>query len=154
MLVIITNLAYIHDCTLFSTPSYADLPSVQLLITPNNVPLTCTHKAYHADAPSFKICCGLQGCRRTFTNFTTFHNHIYSRHNFNRENDLGHSLEVETEPGADEDESNGMDESLNCGDANSTETQMTGDDLFTEDSQQRATAVWILKAREQHRLPL
>ena len=28
------------------------------------------------------------------------------------------------------------------------------DDLFTEDSQQRVPAVWILKAREQHRLPL
>ena len=47
-----------------------------------------------------------------------------------------------------------MDESLNCRDANSTETQMTGDDLFTEDSQQRVAAVWILKPRKQHCLPL
>ena len=108
----------------------------------------------HADAPGFKICCGLQGCRRTFTNFTTFRNHIYSRHDFTREDDLGHSLEVEMEPGAHEDEFNGMDESLNCGDANSTETQTIGDDLFPEESQQRAAAIWILKAREQHRLPL
>ena len=58
------------------------------------------------------------------------------------------------EPGAHEDEFNGMDESLNCGDANSTETQTIGDDLFTEESQQRAAAIWILKAREQHRFPL
>ena len=146
---------YTHDYTLFSTPSYANLPSVQLLITPNNVPLSYTHKASPCWCTQFqKICCRLQGCRRTFTNFTTFRNHIYSHHDFNREDDLGHNLEIETEPAADEDESNGMDESLNCGDANSTETQTTGDDLFTEDSQQRAPAVWILKAREQHCLPL
>ena len=63
-------------------------------------------------------------------------------------------MEVETEPGADENESNDMDGSLNCGDANSTETQMTGDDLFTEDSQQTAADVWILKAQEQPHLPL
>ena len=40
------------------------------------------------------------------------------------------------EPRAHEDEFNGMDESLNCGDANSTETQTIGDDLFTEEAQQ------------------
>ena len=99
----------------------------------------------HADAPGFKVCCGLQGYRRTFTNFTTFGNHIYS-HDFTREDDLGHSLEVEMEPRAHEDEFSGMDEGLNCGDTNSTETQTIGDDLFTEEAQQRAAAIWILKA--------
>ena len=49
----------------------------------------------------------------------------------NTEDDLGHSLEVEMEPGADEDEFSGMDESINCAGTNSTETQTMGDD-FTE----------------------
>ena len=53
----------------------------------------------HADAPSFTICCGLQGCRRSFTNLLTYRYHVDARHDLSIEEDLGHSLEVERESG-------------------------------------------------------
>lgn len=40
-----------------------------------------THlRMFHANEPGFLIQCGLQDCCRTFKNFHTFRNHIYSMH--------------------------------------------------------------------------
>ena len=32
----------------------------------------------HASEVGFQMSCGLQGCQRTFTNFYTYRNHVYS----------------------------------------------------------------------------
>ena len=34
----------------------------------------------HASEAGFQISCGLQGCQRTFNNFHTYRNHVYSMH--------------------------------------------------------------------------
>ena len=34
----------------------------------------------HASEAGFQVSCGLQGCQRTFTNFYTYRNHVYSMH--------------------------------------------------------------------------
>ena len=34
----------------------------------------------HASEAGFQITCGLQGCQRTFNNFYTYRNHVYSMH--------------------------------------------------------------------------
>ena len=37
----------------------------------------------HASEAGFQIPCGLQGCQRTFSNFYTYRNHVYSMHDLN-----------------------------------------------------------------------
>ena len=40
-----------------------------------------THlRLIHASEEGFQIPCGLQGCQRTFNNFYTYRNHVYSMH--------------------------------------------------------------------------
>lgn len=40
-----------------------------------------THiRLVHASDASFHMSCGLQGCQRTFSNFYTYRNHVYSFH--------------------------------------------------------------------------
>jgi len=34
----------------------------------------------HASEAGFQMSCGLQGCQRTFNNFFTYRNHVYSMH--------------------------------------------------------------------------
>lgn len=34
----------------------------------------------HAHEAGFQVSCGLQGCARTFRNFYTYRNHLYSMH--------------------------------------------------------------------------
>ena len=120
----------------------SSLPTISLYLT--HIRLS------HADTPGFTICCGLQGCRRSFTNFLTYRNHVYARHDLNVEVDLGRSLEVEKESGNE-----GDFDSMEGG-TNTTDTPTMTDDLpvVTEDSLPRAAAIWILKARDQHRIPL
>ena len=36
----------------------------------------------HASEAGFQMSCGLQGCQRTFNNFFTYRNHVYSMHDF------------------------------------------------------------------------
>ena len=43
-----------------------------------------THlRMFHANEANFQIQCGLQGCKRTFRNFYTYRNHVYSMHDVN-----------------------------------------------------------------------
>ena len=37
-------------------------------------------RLFHAHQPNFQICCGLNGCQRTFKNFGTYKNHVSDRH--------------------------------------------------------------------------
>ena len=40
-----------------------------------------THlRMIHSHEAGFHIQCGLQGCKRTFKNFHTYRNHVYSLH--------------------------------------------------------------------------
>jgi len=46
----------------------------------------------HSNEVSFQITCGIQECQRTFVNFPTYHNHVYSVHScrvINEDNSCG-----------------------------------------------------------------
>ena len=53
----------------------------------------------HADKPDLMLQCNLQGCRRSFRKFNTYHNHVYTFHGSGiiREFDRGSSVN-ENEP--------------------------------------------------------
>ena len=59
---------------MFSCPicGAVNLPSLSMLLSHIRV--------IHSSEPGFSIQCNLQGCRRTFKNFSTFRNHTYSFH--------------------------------------------------------------------------
>lgn len=66
----------------------------------------------HADEAGFHIQCGLQGCKRTFRNFHSYRNHIYSMHD---ESSISTNQVVEDEanPVSDNEEIDGsVEESL------------------------------------------
>lgn len=45
------------------------------------VSIFMTHlKLIHSNEPNFCIRCNLEGCQRTFKNFYTYRNHVYSMH--------------------------------------------------------------------------
>ena len=119
------------------------------------ISLYLTHiRISHADVPGFKIICGLQGCKRSFTNFLTYRNHVYAHHDTTDE-DSRHTSE---------NENSGQNESGNEGALDNTQEGIEGsinrtvtptvEDLVTEDTLQKTAAMWILKAREEHRIPL
>lgn len=41
----------------------------------------------HAHDPGFYICCGIEGCPRTYSNFYSFKKHLYRKHRCNLEMD-------------------------------------------------------------------
>lgn len=133
-------------CPLCSLP----LPTLALYVT--HIRLS------HADMPGFRICCTQQGCSRSFTNFRTYRNHIYAYHDFNIDEDSGRTLEHEPGSGGgfhDQESSIGdrfHDQETGSGDDGTDAS--TIQDIATEESLQRAAALWLLKAREKHRLPL
>ena len=97
----------------------------------------------HADRDGFLLQCGLQGCRRTFRNFFTYRNHVYAYHATGVE-----SVTHRDDPanmvtcGADFESGNDSDlEEPHC------------DEQPTQ-ALQKAAAVWLLKTREIHRIPL
>ena len=127
-------------CPLCSLP----LPTLALYI--NHIRLS------HADMPGFRICCTQQGCSKSFTNFRTYRNHIYAYHDF--------SIDEDNEPGNgggfhDQESSIGdrfHDQETGSGDDRTDASTIT--DIATEESLQRAAALWLLKTREKNRLPL
>lgn len=47
----------------------------------STLPMLLKHiRLVHADRPDFNLQCNLQGCKRTFKQFSTYRNHIYQRH--------------------------------------------------------------------------
>ena len=47
-----------------------------------SIPLVLSHlRSVHSSDPGFNVTCGVQGCARTFTRFSTLYQHIYRHHN-------------------------------------------------------------------------
>ena len=77
--------------------------------------LYLTHiRIRHADVPGLKIICGLQGCKRSFTNFLTYRNHVYANYD-NTEEDSRHTSE---------NENSGQNESGNEGEMVGSDVQL------------------------------
>ena len=110
----------------------------------------------HADEPSFSIQCNLQGCKRTFRNFRTYRNHIYTWHDttdLDTQEDL--SLNLEEDRSSDEHGQFGdedlwidyLDHSL------PSRIDQPSSLTLARSTLQRASALWILKTRELHWIP-
>ena len=105
----------------------------------------------HASEAGFHITCGLQGCQRTFVNFHTYRNHVYSMHDM--------SVMESTSTSADIDD-------VHQNDSNSTSMETEMDNLMSDDPDDdsrtqpqdtvdinRGVAIWLLKSREIHKIP-
>lgn len=86
--------------------------------------------------------CNLQGCRRTVKNFGSYRNHVYAYHDTYI---LMHNI--------------GYNDDMDGGEVSSCELQITGDGdhqphNHMAEELQRAAAIWLLKTREFHCIPL
>lgn len=114
----------------------------------------------HADSPNFQVHCGLQKCCRTFKNFKTYRNHVYSFHK-----DVEKASKDSTEDMA-RDLDSGMEIGSNYGNCGLQEEENEIDphcySLLPSPRAspkdflqiQMAAAKWILRAREVNRLPI
>ena len=127
-----------------------------------SVTLFMSHlRLIHADSPGFSIQCNLQGCSRTFYKFTTYRNHVYGFHDITAiestdEEPVVPSRADATAPASRTADPENEDWSLANGDDGENDSY-AGDEFVTgisEEILQRATAMWILKTRECHRIPL
>ena len=119
-----------------------------------SVSSTLTHiRLAHSDDPGFQLSCNFEGCSRTFRQFTTYRNHLYSIHpNIFR---TPSSSEVVSRGGL----SSGPDSSSNDDHDPNPEDMLDvcdadvhDDPKITEESIKRAVATWILKVRERYTL--
>ena len=106
----------------------------------------------HSDNENFCIQCGLQGCKRTFTNFHSFKNHVHAFHDVSAVDES--QQEVHEDPttsysgdGTGDGDGDLGDERLSLGASESSSQSL-------EESLQKSAALWILKTREVHRIPL
>lgn len=101
----------------------------------------------HSSEPGFSIQCNLQGCRRTFKNFTTFRNHIYNFHGLATETDQ------ETETADASFDAIVATDSEDSNDEEGIEMELLAPHIgATGDQITRSAALWILKTRECHRI--
>ena len=128
----------------------------------------------HADDANFSVSCGLQGCKRTFNNFYTYRNHVYAMHDLNEADkdrfshttctgavgldmDMGTTQEYENDSTQSEifdGRSNRTAEEQISNNGN-IEMRFTHVNLVcTSEITTKAVAMWILKSREIHKLPL
>jgi len=114
----------------------------------------------HADDPNFHIQCNLQGCRRTFKNLKHYLNHIYSRHDLLGDHPVVpvHSTENSSQPPlqpatVNYDYDNNSYSSDNSENSDVVDDESGSFDISKEDVQ-RAAAIWILKSRECHCIPM
>lgn len=108
----------------------------------------------HADTPNFNIECGLHQCRRTFVNFHTFRNHVYSYHSCD-ESSQHHELEQSQLDLEGSTVSTSTSQADDTSDPEFIENQVD-DEIGTNNhlpSIQKTAALWILKVRECHRIP-
>ena len=101
----------------------------------------------HADKPNFHLQCNLQGCSRTYASFESYRNHIYNYHDTSiivTDHDCLVNLEENSN-------SNLLDSTSTSDDRNVSEEDSAETGIV---DMQKASAVWILKTRELHRLPL
>ena len=117
-------------------------------------------KLFHAHQAGFKLTCGIDGCLRTFTNFRTFQNHVSDMHRT-----LSTSTTAEVMCSSDIDDTESEDTSL-CNDETTSEentiengfhdNDLTGDNSVaiqcSFEMLQRSSALFILGAKEQHKL--
>ncbi len=102
----------------------------------------------HAESPNFNIQCD---CHRTFVNFHTFRNHIYSHHYQHSKEKPQHLTTGqchESSPLLETDTESNADGELDLEDP---ALLISNDDHAS--TIQRAAALWILKVRECHRIP-
>lgn len=118
--------------------TYSALPTLSLYVA--HIRLN------HADDPGFRISCTLQGCSRSFTNFCTYRNHLYAYHDLRAEEN--------SSPVVEHDSSNEPLDDMELEESNDATGTPTIESIVSEDALQRAAALMILKAREQHRIPL
>ena len=92
----------------------------------------------HSHRPGFRITCHLGGCKRTFTTFEVFRNHVYGFHTeqeaitLERQEDTGEECgQFDSIPGCFE----------------------TLNPVFDSNSRKKAAAMWILKVQEKFLLP-
>lgn len=106
-------------------------------------------KFAHAHEPGFTVQCNLQGCKRTFKNFSTFRNHVYC---FHEGIELGAvsdtNLEDAAAPLSEDSDTSSSDQVSHQGNS-----VPIAECIVTEDTLQRAAALWILKTRDTHRIP-
>ncbi len=106
----------------------------------------------HADTRGFHIQCNLQGCKRTFRNFHTYRNHVYTWHDTT---DFGHP------DGEEESTVVNLSDTLGAGAGDGEGSEFDNQDCSVaptepsfEATLQKAAALWILKTRELHRIPI
>lgn len=115
----------------------------------------------HADSPNFHVHCGLQKCSRTFKNFGTYRNHLYTFHK-----DVEKDVDIPSIASGEQTESynpcnSPVLGSLEMEDGFGTQQQvshsqsspMNKHDHFLKNIQM-AAGKWILKVREVNRLPI
>lgn len=111
-----------------------NLPSLGMLLS--HIRLT------HAFEPGFIVQCHLQGCKRTFRNFSTFRNHLYNFHK-----GVESVVDDATAP-------INMDSDTNeSGNEDNEDNMPNESNAVSEHILQRAAALWILKTKETHRIP-
>ena len=109
-------------------------------------------KIMHACEPGFSVQCNLQGCKRTFRNFSTFRNHVYTFHD--EQAAANSNLDVVDVPplssDVDSDNDTSCDEDVDC---DQDSGLPNAESAVSEEVLQRSAALWILKTRDTHRIP-
>ena len=112
----------------------------------------------HANTDGFLLQCNLQGCRRTFRNFGSYRNHVYTYHDAdtimqdtNALDDVNGACGDGGDVGTSDGDGNDDDAAI----VYSSELQTIGNHDHPKDEElKRAAAVWLLKTRKLHRIPL
>ena len=150
-----------------AAPVYRDHSIVYIIVLKMiNCPLclgrfeTISHiRLTHADAENFILQCNLQNCKRTFTKFSSYRNHIYNYHDLgalvsqeeNRFEDQEYTLTNCTCGGIAESYDMEDEPTYICSDQDilvPSSVQLEPQDI------QKSAATWILKIRECHQIPL
>ena len=108
-----------------------------------------THiRLVHADEPGFYLQCGIQGCSWTFRKYQSFRNHVYATHDGTTCTSTPH-----VEGDKDTTEQNEGEDNVYIQGVEYDHDTLQLDDV-TDDALQRAAALFILKTRENHRIPI
>lgn len=134
----------VQSCSLMASCSLclSQFPTVSLLLT---------HiRLEHADQPNFQIQCNLQGCKRTFSKYTVYRNHLYHFHDTSLLENHPSSESVEdlgSEPECDPptDPCNFSPPTLPLSTCRSCTS--------SKELLQNAAARWVLKTSECHKIP-
>ena len=108
----------------------------------------------HSFDPNFRVCCGIDSCSRTYTNFHSFKKHLYRKHRFELD-----CSEVNVSSSSAQKNNvhlyNNEDVCTTNGDAeDGTNSSSSAPSTFItmNDSLKRSTALFTLKAKEVHKV--